>query len=153
MATKFISKKFKERRIDFFKDKDTYIFEIILDYRADKNTKFSTYLGNRIQWMCINNYHKQINCCEINCPDQLMYNCPDTKNQLDVQAICEIMSMLNKEKDKRVLKIFTFRYLEGKGNNVMPWNDVCSQEGINLSVQGCINLHNKYINKIREERK
>tara|TARA_Y100000592_G_scaffold88992_1_gene145565 strand:+ start:133 stop:705 length:573 start_codon:yes stop_codon:yes gene_type:complete len=153
MADKWISKKFKEKRLDFFRDKDYYIFQVILDYNEDKNTKFSTYLGNRIKWMCINNYYKEINCCEINCPDQLMYNCPDLRKEIDVQSISEAMNMIKNEKDQRLHKIFTFRYLEGKGNNLMPWKDVCCQEGINLSVQGCINVHNQYIKKIRKENK
>jgi len=152
MAHKYISKKFTEKRLDFFNDKDYYIFQVVLDYKENKKTKFSTYLGNRIKWMCINNYYKTINSCEINYPDEIMYNCPDNNKNIDIQSISEAMEMLKKDKDPRLHKIFTLRYLEGKGNNVMPWKDVCVQDGINLSVQGCINVHNNYIKKTRKEK-
>ena len=123
---------------------------IILDYKFNKNTKFSTYLGNRIKWECMNSYNKDLNCCEINCPDELMYNCPDKKHYVDVNAVCEAMEMIKKDKDKRIYKIFKLRYLVGKGNKLMPWNDVCIDKDINLSVQGCINVHDNYINKIKK---
>ena len=151
MASKYISKKFTEKRLDFFTDKDYYIFQVILDYKENKKTKFSTYLGNRIKWMCINNYYKTINSCEVNFPDQLMHNCPDKSKNIDTQLITDAMRMIKKDKDKRLYKIFTLRYLEGKGNNVMPWKDICSNADINLSVQGCINVHNNYIKKIKKE--
>lgn len=152
MASKFISKKFKEKRLDFFKDKDYYIYQIILDFNENKKTKFSTYLGNRIKWMCINSYHKDLNCCEVNCPDQILYNCSDEKITTDYTSVFEAMECIKKEKDERIYKIFKLRYLEGKRNNVMPWKDICSSEGLELSVQGCINIHNKYLNKIRKEK-
>lgn len=147
MASKYISKKFKEKRLDFFKDKDYYIFQIILDYDSNKNTKFSTYLANRIKWMCMNDYNKHLNCCEVNCPDDVLQNCQEDSKK-DYSQITEVLDMLKKEKDSRVLKIFQLRYLEGKENNLMPWKDVCCDEEINLSVQGCINVHNKYLKKI-----
>ena len=152
MADRWISKKFREKRLDFFKDKDYYIFQVVLDFKDDQNMKFSTYLANRIKWMCMNSYNKDLNCCEINCPDQLMYNCADDKDYIDINAVCEAMEMIKKDKDERVLKIFTLRYLEGKGNNLMPWKDVCTDKSINLSVQGCINVHNNYIKKVRKEK-
>lgn len=152
MASKYISKKFKEKRLDFFRDKDYYIYQIILDFDESKKTKFSTYLGNRIKWMCINSYHKHLNCCEINCPDQIIYNCSDDELKIDYSSVFEAMEMIKKEKDERIYKIFKLRYLEGKNNNVMPWKDVCTYEDLNLSVQGCINIHNKYLKKIRKEK-
>ena len=150
MTDRWISKKFKEKRLDYFKDKDTHIFQFLLDFDENKNTKFSTYLGNRVKWDCMNSYNKDLNCCEINCPDQLMYNCPDNKDYVDINSVCEAMEMIKKDEDSRIYKIFTLRYLVGKGNKVMPWSDVCNHEDINLSVQGCINVHDNYINKIRK---
>lgn len=151
MASKYISRKFKEKRLDFFKDKDYYIFQVIIDFDFNKNTKFSTYLANRIKWMCMNDYNKNLNCCEVNCPDQVLQNCKE-ESSIDFSSIEDIVSMLKKDKDSRVYKIFKLRYLEGKKNNLMPWKDVCCSEDINLSVQGCINIHNNYLKKIRKEK-
>lgn len=151
MADRWISKQFREKRLDFFKDKDYYIFKVILDFKDDQNMKFSTYLANRIMWMCMNNYNKDLNCCEVNCPDQIIYNCPDNSDQIDINAVCEVMDMIKKDKDKRIHKIFTLRYLVGKDNKLMPWKDICKDKDVNLSVQGCINVHDKYIKKRRKE--
>ena len=40
-------------------------------------------------------------------------------------------------------------YIEGNKNKVMPWNQVC--KSVDLSIQGCINVHNKAIKTIKKE--
>jgi hypothetical protein len=152
MASKYISPKFKEKRLDFFNDKEYYIYQAIRDFNENKNTKFSTYLANRIMWICINDYNKEKKKKELNFSEEFLKNCPDETESINREMIEEVMKMLKKEKDKRVYKIFAFRYLEGKHNSVMPWKDVCCQQDINLSVQGCINVHNKYLNKLRKKK-
>lgn len=152
MASKYISKRFKEKRLDFFKDKEYYIYQAIMDYDETKNAKFSTYLGNVIMWTCINDYNKEKKKRETNYPEEFLKNCPDQTESINREMIEEVVEMLKKEKDQRVYKIFAFRYLEGKNNNVMPWKDVCCKEDINLSVQGCINVHDKYLKKLRKEK-
>ena len=152
MASKYISKKFREKRLDFFKDKEYYIYQAILDFDETKKTKFSTYLANSIKWTCINDYNKEKKKKECNYPEEFLKNCPNKEDSINDEMIREIIEMLKKEKDQRIYKIFAFRYLEGKNNNVMPWKDVCCQEDINLSVQGCINVHDKYLKKLRKEK-
>ena len=44
MASKYISRKFKEKRLDFFKDKDYYIFQVIIDFDFNKNTKLAAFV-------------------------------------------------------------------------------------------------------------
>lgn len=152
MASKYISKKFREKRLEFFRDKDYYIYRIILDFKFSKNTKFSTYLANRIKWMCMNSYHKDCNNQEIKFSTETIANFKDESKKTDYNSILEIMNLIKSEKDDRIYKIFKFRYLEGKNNSVMPWKEISQKDGINLSVQGCINIHNKYLKKIRKER-
>jgi hypothetical protein len=41
------------------------------------------------------------------------------------------------------------RYIEGSKNKVMPWNKVCKT--VDLSIQGCINVHDKAIKHIKKE--
>jgi hypothetical protein len=151
MASKYISKKFKEKRLDFFTDKDYYIYQAVLDFNETKGTKFSTYLANRIKWKCINDYHKDQKSREVKYPLEFMLNCPDKSESINKDKLKEVVEMLKKDKDPRIHKIFAFRYLEGKNNGVMPWKEVCCQENINLSVQGCINVHNNYLKKIRKD--
>jgi regulator of sigma D len=63
-----------------------------------------------------------------------------------------ILEIANGHSDKRVSKIFKLRYVDGKQNKLMPWKDISKK--MNLSIQGCINIHNaaiKYIRKVLEK--
>ena len=55
---------------------------------------------------------------------------------------------LKKESDERVKKIVDMRY--GSSNNKLtPWRAIANS--LDLSIQGCINIHNKFINKVKSE--
>ena len=56
--------------------------------------------------------------------------------------------MLNEEKDERVKKIIDIRY-NTTNNKLVPWRVVA--EKLDMSIQGCINIHNKFIKKVRNE--
>lgn len=150
IASQYISKNFKEKRIEFFGDKDYYIYKIALDFDPTKKTKFSTYLANRIKWICINNYKsskkmKTFELIENNksiCQNQNFLN----ENNIDYQ---ECLKFLKKTKNETIYEIFRLRYLEGKENKLMPWSEVCNSEKINLSIQGCINVHDKFLKKLK----
>ena len=164
IVNKFVSNKNKEKKLDFMNDKDYYMFMAILEFDESKKTKFSTYLANKIKWMCINNYHrsrKRGTITEENqkldssmpnqssSPGEYWQGASALKNKISPKEVDRFFSLAKGDKDKRVFKIFTLRYLEGKGNKLMPWRDVCKGDGINLSIQGCINIHNQFINKIK----
>ena len=150
IVNKFVSNKFLEKKLDFQNDKDYYMFMAILEFNESKKTKFSTYLGNKIKWMCINDYNKTKNRKTSNAEsdnlDSKDYSLPIKINHEDMERFFQLATT---DKDGRVLKIFSRRYLEGKGNKVMPWRDVCQGKGIGLSIQGCINVHNKFLKKVK----
>jgi RNA polymerase sigma factor (sigma-70 family) len=137
-------------RDDFLKDIYIIFYKSIMDFNEAKNSKFSTYLANRTKWMCINDYHK-------NKKEDYLINIEDSTLQLedkrdktfDLSDVNAVLSKIKKEKDKRLFRIFNLRYCKGEGNKLMPWRQVCKNSKINLSVQGCINVHNNYINKIK----
>ena len=56
--------------------------------------------------------------------------------------------MLDKEKDKRVKKIIDIRY-NTTNNKLVPWRVVAKE--LDMSIQGCINIHNKFITKVKNE--
>ena len=140
-------------REDLLSDKDYYIYQAALKYDESKKTKFSTYLGNETRWMCLNIYNKSKNSKEVpmDCyqPKPLSSLDPDPK--LDEEVLGRIIRLINKDPDSRVSKIFQMRYIEGVKNKVMPWNQVCKT--VNLSIQGCINVHDKAITSIKKELK
>jgi DNA-directed RNA polymerase specialized sigma subunit len=138
---------------DLLNDKDYYIYQAALKYDDSKNTKFSTYLGNETRWMCLNLYNKNKNSKEISDPNELYSSTYLGEDRFIVsineEILQKIMSIAKKEPDTRVSKIFQLRYIDGEKNKVMPWNKVC--KFVDLSIQGCINVHNKAIKKIKEE--
>ena len=138
---------------DLLNDKDYYIYQAALKYDDSKKTKFSTYLGNETRWMCLNLYNKNKNSKEIPDPNELYSSTYLGEDRFIVsineEILQKIMSIAKKEPDTRVSKIFQLRYIDGEKNKVMPWNKVC--KFVDLSIQGCINVHNKAIKKIKEE--
>jgi len=59
-------------------------------------------------------------------------------------------SCLEEEKDERVKKIVDMRY-GGVNNKLTPWRFIAKE--LDMSIQGCINIHNKFINKVKKEGK
>jgi len=53
--------------------------------------------------------------------------------------------MIEESKDERVKKIFKMRYKSG--TRLTPWKKIAKNLG--LSIQGCINIHNKHLQEIK----
>ncbi len=143
-------------RIDLLKDRNYYIYKAALKYDESRNTKFSTHLGNETRWLCLNLYNKNKNSKEVHMDFADIGKCIKSvlepeDNKVDLEVLSKIMSLINKDPDARVSKIFKMRYIEGQKNNVMPWNKICKP--LKLSIQGCINIHDKAITKIKRELK
>ena len=138
---------------ELIKDKDYYIYQAALKYDESKKTKFSTYLGNETRWLCLNLYNKNKNNKEFAGIDWEYLHPPSEEPSLPINqdALDKVLSIVRREPDKRVTTIFKKRYIDGDKNKVMPWHKVC--KSVNLSIQGCINIHNKTIKKIQEELK
>ena len=143
---------------DFNKDKNFYFYKFILDYDQTKGTKFSTYVGNRVKWLClniVNSIKKKSTSESSDCPEDLDFVTEGLipNSNISSQDITDVIQVLKNDPDRRVYEIFKYRYLQGKENNVMPWKEVCKKSELNLSIQGCINIHNKFIKKIKNKQK
>ena len=66
---------------------------------------------------------------------------------LNQESLGTIYNLISLHPDKRVDKIFRLRYNGGKGNKLMSWKEVSKE--VNLSIQGCINVHNSAIRHIQ----
>ncbi len=141
-------------RNELLKDRNYYIYKAAIKYDETRNTKFSTHLGNETRWMCLNLYNKNKNskevCIETANLSKKELSTPEDR-KIDLEVLSKIMNMINKDPDNRVSKIFKMRYIEGQKNTVMPWNKICKP--LKLSIQGCINIHDKTIDKIKKELK
>ena len=140
---------------ELISDKNYYIYQAALKYDESRNTKFSTYLGNETRWMCLNLYNREKNKSMKEISDSKIEvnsisSKDDTSNHVSRKEIMsKILSMVESDPDSRISKIFKIRYLDALGNKLTPWKTV--SKSLNLSIQGCINVHNKTINKIKKE--
>ena len=136
---------------DIIDDKNLFIYQKALNFDPNKNIKFSTYLGNEIKWKCLNihNKAKKYEYCDINDQSEFLMDKDYTKEILNKEAIDFIFEIAEKNPDPRVRKIIQIRYKEGNGHKLTPWKKIAKV--LNLSIQGCINIHNRFIKEVKQE--
>ena len=140
----------RETAIDNFYDlldsKDSHIYDAVRNYDEHRNIKFSTYLGNHTRWLCLNSSNKKRHL-----PMEDHFDCAfetqETKEKTDQSILNEIFSQLDAFEDKRIEKIFRIRYLN-KNKKLTPWRKIAKE--LDLSIQGCINIHNLAFKKLKK---
>ena len=65
-----------------------------------------------------------------------------------IEAFDIFNKMLTEESDKRVKKIIDIRY-NTSNNKLVPWKNAAKK--LNLSIQGCINIHDRFIEKVKNK--
>ena len=133
-------------------DKEMTIYDSALNYDPSRNTKFSTHLANQTKWKCLNALNKKKKNRECFIDDDNTYiepSCESFIKDIDKDEAMDVFKeCLKTEQDERVKKIVDMRY--GTNNNkVTPWRSIAKK--LDLSIQGCINIHNKFINKVKKE--
>ena len=140
---------------ELIQDKEYKIYDAAIKYDPDRGAKFSTYLGNETKWMCLNLYNR--NKRRPAFQSEYIENMPESNN-IEDDTISEsikqdlfnkVLSIIKQHPDKRVEKIFKMRYIVGTKNKVMPWKQIGDQ--MNLSIQGCINIHNSAVEHVQQE--
>ena len=137
---------------DVLQDKDFCIYDAAIKFDKNKNAKFSTYIGNLARWKCLNIYNKKIkfpqsSINEIFDDTQLSISCESPLSDIEEKEdIKRILDFIEKLDDNRVKKIFKMRYKGGK--KLTPWKNIAKK--LDLSIQGCINIHNKHLTKIKK---
>ena len=135
-------------REEIINDKEYAIYNSVLKYDENRGTKFSTFLGNEAKWMCLNASNKNKKYVELN-DNTYDFECiKDTYEHTVVnfqdQILKEFNEEISKHPDKRIQKIFSMRYSGNK--KLTPWRKI--SKVMNLSIQGCINIHNAALNSI-----
>ena len=137
---------------DLLRDKDFNIYQSAIKFDESKNTKFSTYLGNEARWICLNTYNKQRKRPTIEYDEVILEKNPESQDYIqeliDSELLDKVFTIISKNSDSRVYKIFSMRYITGRKNKVMPWKYISKK--LNMSIQGCINIHNATITKIKD---
>ncbi len=134
---------------DIIQDRSFCIYDAALNFDQEKNTKFSTYVGNLARWKCLNIYNKNVKfpqSCISDIFDERI-SCSSSINDMEKEeAIENVFKAINKIQDKRARKIFKMRYKNNK--KLTPWRKIAKK--LDLSIQGCINIHNKHLIEIRK---
>ena len=134
---------------DVTDEKEYLIYKSALSYDPSRKTKFSTWLGNQMRYLCLNSINK----------NNLM---PTEEGQLDYfinkdieypkdsleEQMEFIDNLVSQIKDKRIKEIIKIRYFSNP-NKKTPWSKVAIEIGV--STQTAINLHNKALKIIRRK--
>jgi DNA-directed RNA polymerase specialized sigma subunit len=138
---------------DMINEKDYHIYKAALEY-DETRSKFSTFLGLKAKYLCLTgktNNQKQSKFVNF---EEVAFNqesndfnpseCSERKEFLK-----KIFELIENNKDDRVKKIFKERYFAGDGYKLTPWKNIAKK--INVSIQGCIDIHNKAIIDFRKK--
>ncbi len=122
-----------------------------MKYDPTKGTKFSTHLGNETKWMCLNLYNKNKKYSQVEFDENFLSSLHDEQkpyqDEIKRELFNKVIEITKSHPDTRVGTIFEMRYVVGNKNRVMPWKRI--GEHLNMSVQGCINIHNNTLEKIK----
>ena len=134
---------------DLLQDKDFCIYDAAIKFDEGKNTKFGTYVGNLARWKCLNIYNKKTKFPQTNISDifdSSVSQESEIKKMEYEEEIQKVLEAIENLEDKRVKKIFKMRYCVGK--KLTPWKKIAKK--LDLSIQGCINIHNKHLTDIKK---
>jgi DNA-directed RNA polymerase specialized sigma subunit len=133
-------------------EKNLNIYSSALSYDPNRKTKFSTHLANQTKWKCLNIINKKKRNREVYLDDDKSFiepSCESFLNQIKKNEVFGMFkSCLKEEPDNRVKKIVDLRY-NTDNNKVRAWRVIAKEMG--MSIQGCINIHNKFIQKVKQK--
>lgn len=132
---------------DLKNDSKLIVWKSAESYKTDKNSKFSSWLHNQVNYQCLNAFNAHKKNKEVIFDDFNRLERPvEVFNSEDLEKIKEIIKTID---DQRILRIFELRYFDIQQKNRTNWKEI--GKDLNLSSQMCIVLHNKGINLIKEK--
>jgi|TARA_B110000495_G_C23022267_1_gene606700 DNA-directed RNA polymerase specialized sigma subunit len=140
---------------DLLSDKDFYIYRTCLKYDENKGAKFCTFLGNEARWLALNlitykNKYKTEDFSSIRAESTIIGVASEgSRKNIACKVFSETIQLARKDEDPRVKEIFKLRYIIGDRNKVMTWKKIAKK--LDLSIQGSINIHNNFIEKIKNK--
>lgn len=140
----------KEELLD---DKMYVLYHAVMTYDKDRGSAFTTHFANEAKWNCLKNKTKKCN-KEISCEESVLDLALDRSGQYDFIDVNddkffheELMKEIEAIRDETAKKIIKLRYFSSD-TEILPWKKIA--EAVQLSIQGCINIHNKYVDKIKK---
>lgn len=139
---------------DFLDDSNYIVFDAARQYKAEKNIKFSTWLGNTVKYYCLNQLNKQKKYYSPNHTELTSYIADHAMNEKDGEKLKleerleYVLDILSQIKDKRIEKIIRTRYFNGKAKKE-SFSVIAKSLG--MSPQGVIDLHDAFIKFVGEK--
>ena len=134
---------------DLLDSKESHIYDAVQNFDETRNIKFSTYLGNHTRWLCLNAANKKNHTSLDENFDQ-EFESSEVFQKAESDTINKVFKFIEDNEDSRVVKIFKMRYVSVDGKRkIMPWRKIAKE--INLSIQGCINIHNSTLKKLKKK--
>lgn len=142
-----------------FGSKDYVIYDSVLSYDRTRGTKFSTHVGNQTRFFCLNHINKAKPYSPVE-PKEMEKTVAEEEvihDKIDQTISSRIVEIIKDIPDKRVQEIFRRRYLDSQGKRATPWSKIYKHiphgriKNKSLTIQGCINLHNKALKEIRRK--
>lgn len=131
--------------------KDSSIYSAAIKFDPSKNTKFSTYLAYETKWKCLNLVKKQKNARKEPIDERVTQALDSSDFVLDIEK-SEVLQKIKQEAktmpDKRIEKIIDMRYFSSY-SGLTSWKYIAKE--LNMSIQGCINIHNQFISEFRKK--
>lgn len=148
-----VNRYFKEEdcclRQDVLDEKMYIVFKSAQNYNPDMGTSFSTHFANETKWVCLKNKNKKSNkelCFESSFLESICnsnFNFSEQNNNEDFLYLKKILSdLIESINDPRAKEIIKLRYFSNDKKNT-TWKKISKK--VELSIQGCINIHNKYL--------
>jgi hypothetical protein len=139
---------------DMMSEKDFNIYMAAMSYDSSQS-KFSTYLANMTKYNCLTNKTINKKCANIINFDDIQYDCEtselnpcdSTQHNESAKFLETIINKIESHPDPRVPTVFKQRYFSTPNNKLKPWRKIAPL--VDLTVQGCINLHDRTIKELQ----
>lgn len=137
---------------DLIDEKLFVLYEAIRTYDENRGTAFNTHFANCARWNCLTNKSRKSN-IEITVEPAALDTLVDQdagaseEQCYDPSDIEEIKAKIESLEDERAKKILRLRYFSS-GTKIIPWKKIANE--VQLSIQGAINVHDKYVAIIRK---
>lgn len=138
------------QKYELLQEKEYNFYKAALLFDGSKS-QFHTYIGNTIRFICLNkrsSNRKELPSLEINDSSLILEDKANTPNESceEDEIFSKIRSAIDSVLCDREKNIMKERYFSTTDGGKKPWNKIAEQ--FNLSIQGCINIHNKALPKL-----
>ena len=131
-------------------EKDYIIYKSCLSYSPEKNTKFSTWLGNYARYHYLNMINEDKRHVYVD-DETLSFHMEEQNYSSENFNVIEfreyVLNILSQLKDERIKSIFELRYFSGEAKPT--WNKISRK--MNISIQTAINLHSRGVKILRQK--